>query len=914
MINIPTGSPAPFRLQLDDGVTNRFVRATIYDSTNSIIGTVDLTHLVNGMYVGQKIFTDPGYYNVVYTVYLNNDFTGIDPYYCASSETFYAKDDSQSVESIADAVWAKNLSSFNDPGSAGLLLKELYESNDPDAFANLIWDAPVSEHMLNGTFGLFISVIRQSTLGIVNDLASGSIGLNAIKQEVINRSNAVIAEVNQNESKIDLIIPVIDSAKSAIIAQVDENQILIENVASNAALNKNQIISEINQNEAKIDQAIGKVDALTNNTTARFIVPELLIKPESGLKSYQFHLRLFDSENNPEAPDTAPRIRIRDLSSGTDLVSNVPMIQDGTKVGAYYYDHTISSATATVPLLVEATVVELGKTRYIPSVTEVTEYGADLDAIQSQLSVVDGKVSDTQTKINNGVFGLQAIKNSIASVGDEVLTNRTLIQSIKIKTDALPANVATQADIAGVNTAISALPHMVDIANALELVRSAIMGPTNKSNTDVYNHFDTSDLLKTNDPRLLNLDAKVSTRSTMTAAEVWSYASRTLTSVAISTADMRKIWEVLVSDISTAGSFGRLFQDVLDAKVSSRSTVSQVQTLLSGVAQQTTLNQATSQIISEIDANEVKISTVLNLLNAIKPQTDKIVNAGATETNVTNTASALTSLISNIGLIINGIKLKTDTIPSDPARESTVSARPVNPLLTNDSRLLNLDAKVSTRSTLTLAQLNDLVTNAEMDITEARLTDKINAVKASIEALYTLTSDIPTNAEFAYKVDPLSTALQLSQVASAILNAIGSITTGGSGGGGISAADVWNYANRSLTAPVAITTAQFNEIAKTADAQYEHEISTIYNNGQQEVMVWSKKNGQKIIGTNCSIAIKDADGENIWGASSTTANEGGVFKFSSPIALASNKNYMVIITATVDGAPRTTQQSFFTVG
>lgn len=916
MINVPKGIPAPLRMQLDDGVTDRFIRVVIYDVSNTPIGSVELSHVNMGMYVGLHTFADTGFYNLLYTIYLDSGYVNVDEYYRVSSETYQViEDTANSATAIAEAVWNNVLDDNTTPGSAAVVLKSILVDQNPESVAGFVWNALAADYPLAGSFGLYVSVIRQFTQGIVNDLASNSYGLLALKAQTINTGNMLKGEIDQNETKIDLIIPAITSSKNAIISQVDENQVLIEALGTQATQNKSDIVNEINQNETKIDAVQSSVNSLSNNTTTRFIVPELLIKPETGTKTYQFHLRLFDSTNNPEAPDIPPTIRIRDLSGGVDIVNNVPMTQDGVKVGAYYYVHTISAGSDTHPLLVEATVVEEGKTRYIPAVTEVTEYGADLDAIQTQLGVVNTKVTDTQTKVNSGVYGLQAIRNAVDNTTAEVLANRTLLNEIKIRTDALPASVASQADIAGVNTAISALPRMQDISAALELIRSAIMGTTNKSNTDVYNHFDISSVAKTNDPRFTNLDAKISTRSVMTAADVWTYAQRTLTSVSISTADMRKIWEVLATDINVAGSFGKLFQDMLDAKVSSRATSSQVQSLLAGVAQQTTLVNATSQIIAEVDANEVKINSVLALLNAIKPQTDKIVTGNAQENTLNASTQALTILINNLALVSAAIRSKTDTIPANPAKEASVLARPTNPVLATDPRLNNLDAPVSSRSTLTQSNLNNLASEQDINDTESRINSKFNTVNQALNSLFQLVADVPTNAEFAYKIDPLSTTAQLAAVATQLLNAIGNIQGGGGSGSGVTAADIWAYAQRSLTTPVTLNTTQYEAIAKTADGvSYEHKISTIYKNDQQEVMVWSEKNGERKVATDCSITVKNADGDVAWSASADTANAAGVFKFVAPIALTPNTNYMVIISAVLDGAVRTTQQSFFTVG
>ncbi len=88
-----------------------------------------------------------------------------------------------------------------------------------------------------------------------------------------------------------------------------------------------------------------------------------------------------------------------------------------------------------------------------------------------------------------------------------------------------------------------------------------------------------------------NLDATVSSRSTLTAADVWNYATRTLTSFGTLIADIwnystrtltsfgtlvADIWNKLTSELTTTGSIGKLLADNVDATISSRATQTSV--------------------------------------------------------------------------------------------------------------------------------------------------------------------------------------------------------------------------------------------------------------------------------------------------------------------------------------------------
>jgi hypothetical protein len=71
-----------------------------------------------------------------------------------------------------------------------------------------------------------------------------------------------------------------------------------------------------------------------------------------------------------------------------------------------------------------------------------------------------------------------------------------------------------------------------------------------------------------------NLDARVSTRSTHAAADVWAVGTRTLSAfgfpVDLSATALAAVWDRLLTNITTASSIGKLIKDTLDATVSSR--------------------------------------------------------------------------------------------------------------------------------------------------------------------------------------------------------------------------------------------------------------------------------------------------------------------------------------------------------
>jgi len=72
-----------------------------------------------------------------------------------------------------------------------------------------------------------------------------------------------------------------------------------------------------------------------------------------------------------------------------------------------------------------------------------------------------------------------------------------------------------------------------------------------------------------------NINATISSRSSHTAANVWSVATRALTDkadFALSTAGIQAIWDKATSGLTTAGSIGKLLVDNINATISSRSS------------------------------------------------------------------------------------------------------------------------------------------------------------------------------------------------------------------------------------------------------------------------------------------------------------------------------------------------------
>jgi hypothetical protein len=96
---------------------------------------------------------------------------------------------------------------------------------------------------------------------------------------------------------------------------------------------------------------------------------------------------------------------------------------------------------------------------------------------------------------------------------------------------------------------------------------------------------------------------------------------------------------------------------------------------------------------------------------------------------------------------------------------------------------------------------------------------------------------------------------------------------------------------------------------------YENMMSTSYDSltESQEIIVWATKNGQRVVGSACTVSVKDSTGGSVWSGSLATPNSDGIFKFANVTTLVGSRDYYVVVAITVDAAVRTSHKSFTTV-
>jgi hypothetical protein len=915
MIIADVGVSTPLELMLFDGATSKGVLARIRTTAGVEVASVVLTHIGDGLYTGSWTPSIAGFYHASFIVYVDTDMAIEDRIYSRTTQVYKIT----TPEQIASAVWDSLWPLHQIDNSFGKIVSGFINSFDPSEIANNIWNDLTSEHTTPGTFGRMVQDTWSYARAHLEELKHPAWGLDKIYSSIQVTSANTDALVAENGTKLDALIPLLGSIETNIIGEISQNRVLLINMEVQNEENTQEILAAIEGTNAHIDSVGVLVASMQNNTTARFVVPERLVKPTTGTKSYQFHLSIYDSTGAPKSPDFAPTIRVRRLDSGVDIVLNDPMTQDGVKVGCYYYSFTISSSTNDYPALVEAAITESGVVRYIPSVTEVTEFESDLNAIQAQLTAVDTKVITTNQYLTNGTYGLAALKTSQDGLLSAILAETALVGAVKAKTDLIPNDIAVGSDINLVLAAIGQLPTLTQITNLIDDCQTSILGPDGRTITDVYNLWDVSALLRSDDPRLNYLDTKISTRSTLKAYEVWGYATRTLTNSVLSPASIQSIWAYLTSDADDLpGSMGAYIVDKLDAKVSSRATQSEMLSMLSGVAQESTLSATNASIDDKYADLISKLANITVKLIGVKAKTDLIPPSPASEYSVTGGTTSILHQLAEMESNLSLIKSKTDHLPLDPASESSVISIPRNPLLTSDARLNNLDARISTRSTLTVSDLANLATKSDLTAAKNSIITEVETNRAGIVDLMEIAIQIKIQTD---KItDDPATASALQDALDAILLAISEI----SAGSGASPAQIWNYSSRTLTqdpqsfGPDISNLATKDDVAAISSAnQYANKMTTTLNpaTGLQEVLVWAEKDGHPVnSATNCTIFIKDALGTTKWTQSSSVANSDGVFRFINPVVVTEDANYYIVMAVTVEGAVKISQQSFITVG
>lgn len=132
MAQVPVGINYPLRVVLADGNSSQYPQAKVFDPTNTLVATVNLTYQSGGIYAVDYAFPSTGYYSVVYTVFSDSAHTTPNPAYSVVEEPVQVTSPAGDLAAIANAVWDALLADHQNPDSIGqalLVIRGLLQYN-----------------------------------------------------------------------------------------------------------------------------------------------------------------------------------------------------------------------------------------------------------------------------------------------------------------------------------------------------------------------------------------------------------------------------------------------------------------------------------------------------------------------------------------------------------------------------------------------------------------------------------------------------------------------------------------------------------------------------------------------------------------------------------------------------------------
>jgi hypothetical protein len=132
--------------QLTDRVTDQYPKASIYDVDGNLITTVNLSHIANGLYIGE--YTPDGTYKqlaINYVIYSDVSRTSINDLYQSGEDLLYVTDTPITLSGIENsAILAKE-------STLGEIITDIAEISidvnlDAGVIANAVWDENKDGH------------------------------------------------------------------------------------------------------------------------------------------------------------------------------------------------------------------------------------------------------------------------------------------------------------------------------------------------------------------------------------------------------------------------------------------------------------------------------------------------------------------------------------------------------------------------------------------------------------------------------------------------------------------------------------------------------------------------------------------------------------------------------------------------
>lgn len=131
-MNLKINDPIPATLQLFDNDETMHVRAIVRAADKTVLGTVTLSHIADGLYANTDLVTPAtSFVSIQYEVFEDAGFTVPSELHSTALDVFGVNASPFTLAQIADRVWDESLSSHTLLNSAG---RKLNESITPASF------------------------------------------------------------------------------------------------------------------------------------------------------------------------------------------------------------------------------------------------------------------------------------------------------------------------------------------------------------------------------------------------------------------------------------------------------------------------------------------------------------------------------------------------------------------------------------------------------------------------------------------------------------------------------------------------------------------------------------------------------------------------------------------------------------
>jgi len=330
-VRIDNGNNLLLRVTLSDGNSSMYPQAKVYSSTGTLLTTVSLTNVSGGLYTNTSYTPASGAeYFAVYTVYQDAGHT-IAANYDITSDVF----DVRQTE-LSSAVWTNTRAANLDN------LDTTVSSRAPASTA------------LSTTQWTNTRAANLDNLDTTVSSRASQTSVNAIPTNPLLTTDARLNSLSNLDATVSSRLASSDSRLSNLDATISSR-------ASQTS-----------------------VTQIQNNTLAAFVVPEILVIPDSGSTPYNFYAYFYNEVGSPIDPDSQiVHVTIKD-SGGTILEGPTAMTRTG--LGIYSYQTSISSIdTARTEYVFFDYSVDSVALEQVRS-TNVSPYQSDIDILLGRLT------------------------------------------------------------------------------------------------------------------------------------------------------------------------------------------------------------------------------------------------------------------------------------------------------------------------------------------------------------------------------------------------------------------------------------------------------------------------------------------------------------------------------------------------